>query len=505
MTPLLQAQAITKTFGGVIALNAAHFELARGEIHALMGENGAGKSTLARILAGAMGADSGRVSLDGETVSIRHPLDAQRLGIGIIHQELDLFPHLTVGENMVTGNLRFPAKAIVSQRAVEAFCQPFLEQVGLRVDPRLWVANLPLAQQQLLAIARALSMSCRILFMDEPTSALSEHGAERLFEVMARLKAQGVSMVYVSHKMDEIFRLCDRITVLRDGETVGTRARADTDRDELIRMMVGRELDVSARSIRPRSGSVALSVEELTTGKLQRVSFELRCGEVLGIAGLVGAGRSELGATLFGLTRIRHGRMLLKGSPYRPASPSQAQHRGLGLVPEDRKLQGLMHRMSVQENATLAVLPRLGRCGFLRAAREREAFEPPAKSLRLKCASPDVPVSTLSGGNQQKALLARWLLTRPDVLFLDDPARGVDVGAKEDIYRLIRDLAAGGTGILLASSELPELMRCADRILVLSHGSVSAQFSALEATQEMIMAAALSTPAAAATPAAPAG
>ncbi|MBS0281382.1 MAG: sugar ABC transporter ATP-binding protein, partial [Proteobacteria bacterium] len=347
-----------------------------------------------------------------------------------------------------------------------------------------------IAQQQLLAIARALSMNCRILFMDEPTSALSEDATERLFEVIALLKARGVAIVYVSHKMDEIFRLSDRVTVLRDGKTIGTRATVSTDRAELIRMMVGRDLDSAARSIKPADQTVTLAVENLTTRKLKDVSFELRRGEVLGIAGLVGAGRSELGAALFGIDPVHHGRILLKGQEFRPASPSHAQRRGMGLVPEDRKLQGLMLQMSVKENATLSVLPRMSRWGLLSARREKTLFDPAAQRLRLKPASPDLPVGKLSGGNQQKALLARAIFADPDILFLDDPARGIDVAAKEDIYRLISELAASGKSILLASSELPELMRCADRILVLREGRVTGMFPASDTTQEAIMAAA---------------
>jgi ribose transport system ATP-binding protein len=487
---LLLAEDISKHFGGIAALSAARFELAAGEVHALMGENGAGKSTLARICAGSLRTDSGKITLEGRDVALTHPLDAQRLGIGIIYQELDLFPHLTVGENLVIGNLNFAEGALARPKAIEDFSRPFLAQVGLTVDCAAWVSSLSIAQQQLLAIARALSMNCRILFMDEPTSALSEDAAERLFDVIALLKAKGVAIVYVSHKMDEIFRLCDRVTVLRDGKTIGTRTIAATDRAELIRMMVGRDLDSAARSTKPSSQAVALAVEHLTTRKLKDVSFELRQGEVLGIAGLVGAGRSELGAALFGLDVIQQGRILLKGREFHPRNPAEAQRHGVGLVPEDRKLQGLMLQMSVKENATLSVLSRISRCGFLRVAQEKRLFDPAAQRLRLKSASPDLAVGNLSGGNQQKALLARAIFADPDVLFLDDPARGIDVAAKEDIYRLIQELASSGKSILLASSELPELMRCSDRILVLKEGRVTGMFAAADATQEAIMAAA---------------
>src|SRR5215469_14813527 len=325
MAPILQARDISKHFGGIAALTAARFELEAGEAHALMGENGAGKSTLARICAGSHRADAGEILLDGQIASLANPRDAQRLGIGIVYQELDLFPHLTVGENLVIGNLRFPEGALVDRAAMNGFARPFLDQVGLAVGTDMLVSALTIAQQQLLVIARALSMQCRILFMDEPTSALSEDAAERLFDVIAQLKANGVAIVYVSHKMDEIFRLCDRVTVLRDGATIGTRAIVAAGRAELIRMMVGRDVDTSSRSTRTEFGPAVLAASGLTTHKLQDVSFELHRGEVLGLAGLVGAGRSELGAALFGLDRLKRGSLQVKGRPYVPGTPIEAQ------------------------------------------------------------------------------------------------------------------------------------------------------------------------------------
>jgi ribose transport system ATP-binding protein len=469
MPNLLQAEGISKHYGGVYALKRARFSLAGGEVHALMGENGAGKSTLARILAGSTKADEGVISLDGKPVHIGHPLEAQRLGIGIIYQELDLFPSLSAGENMIIGNLHFRGGPM------ERFCRPFLDQVGLSCDPRLRVSSMPIGQQQLLAIARALSMSARILLMDEPTSSLPADAAERLFGLIAQLKQRGVSVVYVSHKMDEIFRVADRATVLRDGETIGTVETRATTVGELIRMMVGRELKITARPQRT-AGDTVLTVDRLATAKLRDVSFELRRGEVLGIAGLVGSGCSELGAALYGLERIVSGRIERRGA--------------VGLVPEDRRLQGLMMRMTVLENGTMARWRQVSRLGFIDRRSETGEIERVARRLALSCPSLDAPVSQLSGGNQQKVLLARWLLARPDVLFLDDPTRGIDVGAKQDIYRMIDELAASGTAIVLVSSELPELLRCADRILVLRNGRVAARYDAREATQEMIMAAA---------------
>jgi ABC-type sugar transport system ATPase subunit len=494
MPDLLRAEGIGKRYGGVTALRGASFALAAGETHALVGENGAGKSTLAKILAGSVRPDAGRILIDEKAVHIRNPLDAQRLGVGIIYQELDLFPSLSIGENIVIGNLKFPEPWLVDFRGVEAFCRPFLAQAGLERSPRELVAALPIGQAQLVAVARALSMRARVILMDEPTSSLGEDAAERLFHTIANLKRDGVSIVYVSHKMDEIFRVCDRATVLRDGETAGVIELRGATPQTLVRMMVGRELaPATTAPAGAAPGSPAqplLSVTGLTTRKLCDISFELRPGEVLGLAGLVGAGRSELGAALFGLDRILGGEIRLRGVPVTPRSPAAAMRLSIGLLPEDRKLQGLMMQMSALENSVLAEGGGLRRFGLLSAARERAAVEPLYSRLGLRPGSWSAPVAALSGGNQQKALFARWLLADPDVLFLDDPARGIDVGAKQDIYRIIAELAAAGKGVILASSELPELLRCADRILVLAGGKVAASFPAAQATQERIMAAA---------------
>ncbi len=494
MADILHAKGITKHYGGVYALKGASFCLRAGEVHALMGENGAGKSTLARILAGSARADGGKIFLDGAPIEIASPLDAQRLGIGVIYQELDLFPDLTAGENMVIGNLHFPEGRLVNFRRMEEFCRPFLQEAGLTCPIHAAVGSLSIGKRQLLAIARALSMDARIILMDEPTSSLFDDAAARLFRLIAGLKLRGVSIVYVSHKMDEIFRICDRATVLRDGETIGTVETASSSVKELIRMMVGRELPLAARAARRAPGELVLQAANLSTAKLKDVSFALRRGEVLGIAGLVGSGRSELGAALFGIDRITGGTLRLAGKPYVPGSARHAMAAGIGLLPEDRRVQGLMMRMSVLENATLAVLPKMSRLGFLRRGQEAASIAPVARRLTLHCPSHAAPVSQLSGGNQQKVLLARWLMLNPGVLFLDDPTRGIDIGAKQDIYRLIDELAAEGKAILLVSSELPELLHSADRILVLNEGRVAARYDAKDATQgltqEMIMSAA---------------
>ncbi len=467
-----------KHYDGVQALRGASFSLAVGEVHALMGENGAGKSTLAKIIAGSVRADAGKIFLDGKSVEIKNPLDAQRLGIAIIYQELDLFPHLSVAENIAIGK---PVKF----RELNRFAQPFLDRVGLKASPRTTLGSLRAGEMQMVAIARALASNARILFMDEPTSSLFDDAVERLFRLIGGLKESGVAVVYVSHRMSEIFRICDRATVLRDGATVGMRAIPETSPDELIRMMVGRDL-ASAAHRGSRSDAVLLSVSNLSTKKLQNISFELRKGEVLGIAGLVGAGRSEVGAALFGLDHRVSGIVKLNGRQIDPRSPSEAIKLGIALVPEDRKREGLMMQMSVTENAVLGRGTRL----FIDAHEESSALDPVFRSLALKTASRDVRVSTLSGGNQQKVLLARCLLANPEVLFLDDPTRGIDVAAKQEIYTIIEALAAQGKGVIFVSSELPELLRCSDRILVMREGRATAMLDRSEATEESIMKAA---------------
>jgi ABC-type sugar transport system ATPase subunit len=486
---VLRAEGVHKHYDGVVALRGAGFSLAAGEVHALMGENGAGKSTLAKIVAGSVRADAGQIFLDGKSVEVRNPLDARRLGIGIIYQELDLFPHLSIAENIAIGR---PVKA----RELSVFAQLFLDRVGLAQDPGTMLGSLRAGEMQLVAIARALASDARVLIMDEPTSSLFDDAVDRLFRLIAELKRQGVAIVYVSHRMDEIFRICDRVTVLRDGATVGTRTIAETTPDELIRMMVGRDLETISRR-EAVAGAVLLSVSNLSTKKLQNISFELRKGEVLGIAGLVGAGRSEIGAALFGLDDRVTGSVRLNGREIDPRSPAEAIRLGIALLPEDRKREGLMMQMSVGENAVLfghrlkPMLQAEARAtswlGIIDAAEESRVLEPVFRSLALKTASTGACVSTLSGGNQQKVLLARCLLGNPEVLFLDDPTRGIDVGAKQEIYGIIEKLKAEGKGILLVSSELPELLRCSDRILVMREGRATATLDASEATQERIM------------------
>jgi len=488
MQELLRVERIGKHFDGTQALSDVSLSVLAGEVHALVGENGAGKSTLAKIIAGVIRPDSGEIFLDGAPAHLRSPLDAQRKGIGIIFQELDLFPHLSIAENIVIGNVHAERGTFVERAALDRFCAPWLEQVGLsQVSPRRLVLDLSLAQMQLVAIARALAMHARILIMDEPTSSLSDDGASTLFELIRALQQSGVSIIYVSHKMEEIFRIADRISVLRDGRRISTRTAAASSVGEIIRDMVGRELQQSLRPPASPASTALLKVRSLSTAKLHHISFDLNAGEVLGVAGLVGSGRSSLGAALFGLDAILDGSMELLGAPFAPRSPSDALKRGLGLVPGDRKLEGLMPRMSVIENSTFTVLDRIQVFRFIRRNVERRQTSQVHARLRLKAASGNAAVGTLSGGSQQKVLLSRWLLADPDVLFLDDPARGIDIGAKQDIYQVLDQLSAAGKGIILVSSELPELLRCSDRILVLRDGGTAGILNRAEATEERIM------------------
>ncbi len=490
---LLSARGIDKHFDGTQALRKVDLQVEAATVHALVGENGAGKSTLAKIVAGVVKPDCGDLLFDGKPVSLRDPVEAQRLGIGVIFQELDVFPHLSVADNLTIGSLGAERGSWLNQRDMRAYCEPLLSEIGVDVPLRTPVSELSIAQTQLVLIARALGMHARLLVMDEPTSALSNDSAETLFGLIARLKQKGVAILYVSHKMDEIFRLSDRITVLRDGANIGTVATADTDINRVIAMMVGRELEAGVRQRGSGEAKVLLRVDGLSSRKLVNLSFELRSGEVLGISGLVGSGRSSLAAALFGLDATVSGTIELQGRPYVPRSPEHAIESGIGLLPEDRKTMGLMMRMTVEENVTISTLDKLQWCGFLRKGAAREQAGGITRRLRVKAAGPGVAAGTLSGGNQQKVLLARWLLVNPGVLVLDDPTRGIDIGAKYDVYEVIRSLSAAGQGVILISSELPELLECADRILVLHEGRQAGILDRAEAAEERIMALATRT------------
>ncbi len=507
--PLLEIRAVGKRFPGVVALADVTFDVARGEVHALVGENGAGKSTLMKILSGVTTDYDGALVWDGTPLHLQGPRDAQARGIAIIHQELNLVPELSVAENIFLGREPRTSWGTLDARRMAQEARAQTDRLGLDIAPARPLGRLRVGERQLVEIAKALSLNARLLILDEPTSALSDAERERLFSVIEALKRDGVTMIYISHKLDETFRLADRVSVLRDGRYIGTRAVGDTDEAALIRMMVGRPLtDLFARDGGTSGGGGELDLEGGTGEEVLRVddlglraegrtlhdiSFTLRRGEILGLAGLMGAGRTELLETLFGVhaPRLARGRVTIQGRAQAlPASPAAALRAGLALVSEDRKDKSLVLGASVGHNITLAALGDFLQAGVIRSGQENAAVRQSLQDLHIKTHSPDVAVGALSGGNQQKVVLAKCLLTRPTVLLLDEPTRGIDVGAKAEIYALIRRLAGSGAGILLASSEMPELLALCDRILVLAGGRVAAEFAARDATQERILTAA---------------
>ncbi|MDH7561000.1 MAG: sugar ABC transporter ATP-binding protein [bacterium] len=496
---LLGAVMISKSFPGVQALKEVSFDVNAGEVHALVGENGAGKSTLMKILSGALTPDAGTILLAGHPTSFQNPRQAQEAGIGIIYQELTLVPELTVAQNIFLGREPLRRSGIVNKGRMERMAAELLAQLHIAIPPSALVRNLRIGQQQLVEIARAVSRAACVLIMDEPTSALSQAETAALFEVLNRLRNQGIAIIYISHRLGEVFHVADRISVLRDGRLVGTVPAAQTSRAEVIRMMVGRELSTfHAHHPAPRSGAV-LQVERLTLEAelpglppvLRDISLEVHEGEILGIAGLLGSGRTELLECLFGLHPLRMGgRILLHGAPICLSSPRDALRHGIAFLPEDRRRSGLVITMSTGRNLTLATLHKLLRAAVISGRRERRLAQELMQRLRIKATGFHQPVETLSGGNQQKVVAGKCLATTPCVLLLDEPTRGIDVGAKAELYELFASLAAQGMAMLTVSSELPELLALADRIIVLRDGRISACFGHGEATQEKILEAA---------------
>jgi ABC-type sugar transport system ATPase subunit len=486
--PAVRLSHIVKRFPGVVALDDVSVEIAAGSCHALCGENGAGKSTLGKIVAGVYAPDSGTLEISGSPVRFVSPAEALRSGIGMVHQELAFCDNLSVAENLCLESLPRSGPFVSWQRMWRR-AEAMLVAIDAAIDVRRRVAELSIAQQQMLQIAAAVGRGARIIVFDEPTSSLSQHEAEALYRLISRLRERGVTCIYVSHRMDEIFRLCDMVTVLRDGRHVGTRPVDGLDRASLVQMMIGRHVaDYFPQHVGGESGAEVLRVEGFSSpAGFENVSFSLKAGEVLGFAGLVGAGRSEIAQALFGLDPRATGRVIAHGQPLRLGSPSAAMRAGLGLVPEDRKRQGLVLSLSARANATLAILRRLSRGPFVRRPAERAVAASYFQKLRIRASAVEQAAAGLSGGNQQKIVLAKWLAAECTILVLDEPTRGVDVGAKAEIHALIDSLASAGNAILLISSELPEVLNLSTRILVLRGGRIAGELSRAEATQEAVM------------------
>jgi rhamnose transport system ATP-binding protein len=490
---LLHADTITKSFAGVRALKGVSFDLTAGEVHALIGENGAGKSTLIKVITGAVPADSGMLTVGGHTIRHMDPGLSRSLGIAAIYQQPALFPHLSIAENIALALEAGHRWRKVDWRVRRRRASELLQRVGATIDPDRLVETLSMPEQQIVEIAKAIGADARILIMDEPTASLTEREVDSLFLVIAVLRTQGVGIIYISHRMEEVFAIADRITVLRDGESIATRPANGVDRSELIRLMVGRELSAVFPKRRVEAGEVVLElrgVSNTATG-IHGVSLSVRRGEILGLAGLVGSGRTQLAEILFGLRPADGGELVLNGAPVRFGSPADAIRAGIAYVPEDRRQHGVVLEMSIAANTTLASLGRVSRRGLLDGAAERQVARQYVNQFRIKAPSIATEVGALSGGNQQKVALARWLSTDPSVLILDEPTQGVDVGAKGEIHALMQDLVERGMAIIMISSELPEILGMSDRIAVMRAGEVHGVLSRAEATQPKILALAL--------------
>ena len=484
-------KGISKSFGPVKVLETVDFFVAAGEIHALMGENGAGKSTLMKILSGVYTPDAGSIVVNGKPLAVRSTSEAESHGIAIIHQELNLIPRLTVMENLFLG--REPQRfGVIDGKRMRAEAAVWLNRVGgSHIDTEREAGTLSIGQQQLVEVARALSLHAELLIMDEPTAALTDKEIETLFQIMVDLKGQGIAIIYVSHRMEEMFRVCDKVSVLRDGHFVGERMIRETNFDEIVKLMIGRELHERFPAREGEPGGVRFEVKDLAVeNKISHIHFEVRAGELLGVAGLMGSGRSEILRTLFGLKKKTSGEIMLDGAILNVRSPADAIAAGIGFVTEDRKSQGLVLGMSVRENATLVHLSEYARAGIVNSRAENRAAQQLVSELHIHTRDSELEVKSLSGGNQQKVVFAKWLAKPPKVLLLDEPTRGVDVGGKTEIYQIMNRLAARGTAIVMVSSELPEVLAMSDRILVMNEGRQAAVFNARTTSQEQIMAAA---------------
>jgi rhamnose transport system ATP-binding protein len=492
--PVLELSHVVKTFGPVVALADGTLAVEGGSIHALIGENGAGKSTLVKIVAGVHQRDSGDLRLGGESVDFRSTAESKAAGVAVIYQEPTLFPDLSVGENLFMGRQPRDRFGGIDRRAMREEAVRLFSGLGVRIDPDRPALGLSIADQQIIEIAKAISLEARVLIMDEPTAALSGVEVERLFTVARRLRDEGRALVFISHRFDEVFALCDTITVMRDGSYVSTDAIADVTSAEIVNRMVGRDVEQLFPKTDGTVGEVLLEVEHLTrAGVFDDVSFSVRAGEIVGFAGLVGAGRTEVLRAVFGVDAYDAGKVLFLGRPLPKRNPRAAIKAGMGLVPEDRRKQGLIVDMSISRNLTLVIRDRLARVGLLASADEYDSAGTWAGRLQVKAGSLDSEGGTLSGGNQQKIVLAKWLATGPKLLVVDEPTRGIDVGTKAEVHRLLDELAHQGLGIVMISSELPEVLGMSDRVYVMREGRVTAELSRSEATSETVMTAATRT------------
>ena len=496
-TPYLEVRGVTKAFPGVVALSNVDFQVAPGEIVALVGENGAGKSTLIKILAGVYHKDQGQILINGREVDPRTPAESFALGISVIHQEFNLVPEMSAAENVFLGRQPIGKQGLgrvgaIDHRTMVEQTQALLDRLGANFPATRPVKHLGVAQQQLVEIAKALSLDARLLIMDEPTATLPTGDVARLMDVMRRLQEQGIGVVFVTHRLEEIFQIAERVVVLRDSKNAGEGRIEDLTIERVIQMMVGRTLDKLYPKEEARIGDVIMRVEHLSRGRLLRdINFELRAGETLGFAGLVGAKRTELMRALFGADQDVRGKVFIAGRQVSFKNPRDAVRAGVGLVPEDRKLQGLVLNLAIRENISLPTLNRLMKLIFVDTRREMRLAWEYFASLHIRARHPNQEVKFLSGGNQQKVVLAKWLAVRPKVLILDEPTRGVDVGAKAEIHGLISRFAEEGMGIILVSSELPEILGMCDRVLVMNKGAITGEFLRGEADQEKIMACAV--------------
>jgi len=490
-TPVLTMRGISKRYPGVKALQKVDFTAHAGEVMALVGENGAGKSTLLKILAGAVSADAGQIELDGKAVEITNPIAAKKLGISVIYQELNLASHLSVAENIFVGKEPKTKFGLVDFSTMEKATQRLLDEMGLNISSKALVGNLNIALRQMVEIAKALLDDARIVVMDEPTSSLTEEESATLFRIIEDLKSKGVCVIYVSHRMREVFEICDRITTLRDGKLVDERRIDETTPSEIVKLMVGRELsDLFGSRIVPldQSAPAILEVRALKSGpELRDLSFDLKPGEIVALSGLIGSGRSEAAMAVFGARRIEAGEITLNGKPVKFKRPEHAIGQGIALVPEDRKDQGLFLQLSVRHNMSSASLSDISTASIISGNKDKKLATTYSEALSLRKTAREVAVGTLSGGNQQKVVLGRWLAKNPKVLILDEPTRGVDIGAKGEIYQIIRRIASGGVGVLIVSSELTEVLGLADRIIVMREGSKVAELHSKDATESKII------------------